>query len=287
MTEQQASELIASEVVLKLPERSGTIVVRCVLATIRPMIRWLIRHGVTFPEFADRAKRIFLEEAKAELLASRPKPPTDSALSLLSGVHRRDIREFRAIDALGGMKPSPIESFGVASQVFARWVTDPNYLDQHGEPLTLERQNSKSFDHLVLLVSADVSPKSVLEQLHRLGIVRIDADDLIHCEANSFVPRAGLAQMGHDISMTLRDHIQSCIDNVEGRANWLEQCIYVDSISSESAHILHTAAAKIWRQNHQDLMRLAQERFEIDQASATDTSQRARLGMFYFNERQT
>ena len=287
MTEQQASELIATGVALKLPERSGTIVVRTVLAAVRPMVRWLICHGVTFPEFADRAKRIFLEEAKAELMASRTKPPTDSALSLLSGVHRRDIREFRAVDALGGIKPTPIESFGIASQVFARWITDPNYLDQHGKPIALERQNSKSFDHLVFLVSQDISPKSVLEQLHRLGIVRIDNDDVIHCEANCFVPRAGLAQMGRDISLTLCDHIQCCIDNVEDRANWLEQSVFVDSISAESAHILHTAAAKLWRQNHQVLMQLAQERFAIDQVSAADTSQRARLGMYYFNEGQS
>lgn len=286
MTEQQASELIDNEVALKLPERSGTIVVRTVLAAVRPMVRWLIRHGVTFPEFADRAKRIFLEEAKAELLASRPKPPTDSALSLLSGVHRRDIREFRSIDAQGGMKASPIESFGVASQVFARWITDPSYLNPKGEPIALERQNSKSFDHLVFLVSQDVSPKSVLEQLHRLGIVRIDGQDMIYCEVKGFVPRAGLAQMGQDISASLRDHIQSCIDNVEGRANWLEQSIFVESISAESAHILHTAAAKIWRQNHQELMRLAQERFAMDQTSAIDTTHRARLGMYYFNESQ-
>ena len=287
MTEQQASELIASGLALKLPERSGTIVVRTVLAAVRPMVRWLIRHGVTFPEFADRAKRIFLEEATAELLASRSKPPTDSAISLLSGVHRRDIREFRAVDALGGIKPSPIESFGIASQVFARWITDPSYLDPLGKPVSLDRQNGKSFDHLVFLVSQDISPKSVLEQLHRLGIVRIDNEDVIHCEANCFVPRAGLAQMGRDISLTLRDHIQCCIDNVEERANWLEQSIFVESISAESAHILHAAAAKLWRQNHQVLMRLAQDRFAIDQASATDTTHRARLGMYFFNERQS
>ena len=287
MTDSQAAELISNETALKLPERSGTIVVRTVLTACRPMVRWLIRHGVTFPEFADRAKRIFLEEARAELLASRPKAPTDSALSLLSGVHRRDIREFRAIDEAGGIKATPTESFGVASQVFARWISDPLYLDATGLPIPLERQSSKSFDDLVFLVSHDVSPKSVLEQLHRLGIVRIDDHDVIHCEANGFVPRAGLAQMGQDISMTLRDHIQSCIDNVEGRANWLEQSIFVESISSESAHILHTAAARLWRQNHRELMRLAQERFAIDQASGTDTSQRARLGAFYFNESQS
>ena len=62
-----------------------------VLTVVRPLARLLLRHGVAYPAFAAALKRVFLEAA-ADELSSRKMPATDSALSLLSGVHRRDIR---------------------------------------------------------------------------------------------------------------------------------------------------------------------------------------------------
>jgi hypothetical protein len=58
---------------------------------MRPLVRLLVRHGVTYPVFATALKRVFLDAAIDEL-RERAMAQTDSAVSLLSGVHRRDVR---------------------------------------------------------------------------------------------------------------------------------------------------------------------------------------------------
>ena len=73
------------------PTPTPTLVLDRVLALLRPLVRLLLRHGVTYPVFAAALKRVFLAAAQDEL-AGRGMAGTDSAVSLLSGVHRRDVR---------------------------------------------------------------------------------------------------------------------------------------------------------------------------------------------------
>jgi len=54
---------------------------------MQPLVRLLIKNGVTYPAFAVALKRVFLDAARAELARQRM-PQTDSAVTLLSGVHR-------------------------------------------------------------------------------------------------------------------------------------------------------------------------------------------------------
>eukprot|EP01038_Epipyxis_sp_PR26KG_P001938 gene1938-2746_t len=69
-----------------------------VLRVLQPLVRLLLRNGVTYTVFAAALKRVFLAAAQQEL-ASRGMAQTDSAVSLLSGVHRRDVRTLGREDA--------------------------------------------------------------------------------------------------------------------------------------------------------------------------------------------
>ena len=65
------------------------------LAIAQPLVAWLVRSGVGYAEFAAALKPVFLAQAMAEAQRLGHKP-TDSALSLLSGLHRKDVRQMRA-----------------------------------------------------------------------------------------------------------------------------------------------------------------------------------------------
>ena len=111
-----------------------------------------------YGEFAAALKPVFLEMALAEVARDGAKL-TDSALSLLSGLHRKDVRALAPVlkgtadpsAALG--KPSP------ASQVATRWLTN-------GWPETLPVAGpAPSFEALARSVSTDLHPRSVLQEL--------------------------------------------------------------------------------------------------------------------------
>ena len=96
---------------------------------------------------------------------------TDSALSLLSGVHRRDVRTLERgapVAHAKSAKPRISAPLSLVGEVAARWVADPAFLDGRRRPRALERGE---FDALVAAVSSDVRPRAIRDELQRLGAV--------------------------------------------------------------------------------------------------------------------
>ena len=68
------------------------------LESIVPMMQhiahWLIHSGIGYTDFVAALKPVFYEQALAELGRIKQNK-TDSAVSLLSGLHRKDVSAFR------------------------------------------------------------------------------------------------------------------------------------------------------------------------------------------------
>ncbi len=257
------------------------IVLAAVLALFRPLARLLLRHGVAYPAFSVALKQVFLEAAQEELRGAGKKQ-TDSAVSLLSGVHRRDVRTLtRAPRAGAASQPTPMN---MASQVAARWLSQLDCLDDEGNPRPLPRAGAvPSFDALVAAISSDIRPRAVLDELLRLGMVD-EADGQIRLLVPGFVPRQGFADMAGLLRDNLHDHAAAASQNLDGQRNYLEQSIFVDELTAESAHAVHVAAARAWRQAFRTVMRVAQDRFDHDQthAEAQQRIHRARFGSYFY-----
>lgn len=262
-----------------MESRSAT-VLAAVLRLFRPLARLLVRHGVGYPAFASALKQVFLEAAVDELRATGKKQ-TDSAISLLSGVHRRDVRMLGTLDASRIAMEAPMN---MASQVVSRWLTDPRYQEPDGKPVALSRgDGTKGFDALVSRISRDVRPRAVLDELVRLGMV--DADESgVRLLAPGFVPRQGFAEMSQLLADNLHDHANAAARNLDEGSNFLEQAIFVDEITAASAQHLHAVAASAWRDVFQIVMREAQARFDHDQAHAPaeERVHRARFGAYFY-----
>ena len=125
---------------------------------LRPLVRLLMQGGVTFPALAELLRRLYVEIAVTDLLTGRG-ASTDSRVSLLTGIHRKEIRRLRA--ARCGLEAAPV-SLGVASQVVARWLGSPLFAGPDGAPLVLPRATAAaaepSFDGLVAAVTTDIPP---------------------------------------------------------------------------------------------------------------------------------
>jgi hypothetical protein len=263
-----------------MPSRSA-IVLAAVLHLFKPLARLLLRHGVAYPAFASALKQVFVEAAMDEL-ARAGKKQTDSAVSLLSGVHRRDVRTLgrvAMVRALGDEEP-----MNMASQVVARWLSDLDCLDDQGQPRPLPRAgDAPSFDALVAAISSDVRPRAVLDELVRLGLAE-EADGQVRLLSPGFVPRQGFAEMASLMQHNLHDHIAAASLNLDAEHNYLEQAVFVDQLSAASVHEVHRASARAWRQAFKVVMKEAQARYDHDQAhaSAEERRHRVRFGSYFF-----
>ena len=263
-----------------LTDRRARIALQAALAMLMPLARWLLRNGVHYASFAPALKSVFVEAARRELEGAGAKQ-TDSAVSVLSGVHRRDIRESARADDHAQQPKTP----SVASQAFTRWVTDPAYRGGSGRPAMLLKTGAEpSFDALARQVSSDVHPRTLLAEMQRLGLVVVNDEQVRLC-TEAFVPQQGLAENATLLSAHVADHIAAGVHNLthtEGR--FLEQSMYGSGLTPQSIDAQGQTARGLWADIFGQIVRQATQRFEADRQDPTPERMRMRLGVYYYAE---
>ena len=264
------------------------VLLREALFVVEPLARLLVAHGVTYPTFAQALKRVFLNAAEAELSDSERKV-TDSALSLLSGVHRKDVRSL-------GRTPehdtATVQALSTASMVFARWIRSPDHRGADGRPLRLPLRaasaSEPSFEKLSQSVTKDFHARSVLDELIRLKLAS-ESDGWASLDAAAFVPTASFADAAYFFGQNVRDHLAASADNLTRLARQepallLEQAVFADGLSAASVNALHALAAQCWQATRQTMYSAAVERVAADEAlQPGERPFRFRVGMFSYS----
>ncbi len=255
------------------------------LRVMAPLVEWLLQEGVTYPQFANALKQSFLDAAPGVLEASSTKV-NDSGISTLTGVHRKDVRAWRALG-----RPLPqAKTFGAVMEVFARWSNDSEYCDRRGRPRILDRVGGPgSFDALAASVSSDVHPRTLLRELIRLGIAtRVDTEsgaegERVSLNAQALVPKEGAAEMLRLFSDNVADHLAAATHNLRhGEPPMLEQSVFADHLRPESVARLNSRSRAIWLRAFHQVVRDATALCEQDQGH-DGADQRIRFGMYFYH----
>ncbi len=250
-----------------------------------PLVEFLLQEGVTYPRFANALKKTFLESA-TRVLAAGSARVNDSSLSALTGVHRKDVREWRTV----GQPRPQARTFGAVMEVYTRWANDPAYCDSQGQPRVLDRNGgSGSFEALAASVSKDVHSQTLLRELIRLGIARhVEAApdagrEQVSLCVDAFVPSQGAAEMLQLFSDNVGDHLAAATHNLRaGATPMLEQSVYADKLRPESIEALNTLARQIWSRALHEVVRDATSLSDQDQGQP-DADQRMRVGMYFYH----
>lgn len=190
---------------------------RIVDALFAPIARLLVARGVVFADTAGRLKQAYL---RAALRLAGP-DATDSRISVMTGLQRRDIVMLRGEEPLG-------RGVNHASRLVASWVTNG------GQPLP-----RKGFDALALQVRRDVHPRTMLEQLLAAGTVTM-ADGTVRLEQGSYQPAAGSApQMGY-LADNAGDFLATAVGNVLGDTLHFERAVHYNQL--DAAAVAHLEA---------------------------------------------
>lgn len=249
---------------------------------LAPLIRLLLASGADYSRLAAELKPLFVEQARLELNRAG-RNDTDSALSLLSGVHRKDVHAWRQ----GRLSGRTSRAVSIGSQVFARWVQDPLYRDRRKRPKPLPRLGSApSFEALSRSITQDVHPYTVLSELMRLGLVKVGSaggHEVIVPLRQGFVPTVGSPELLELFGGNLSDHAAAAVANLLVQAPRLEQSVFAVGITAESAQHLSELARKLWAQARSEMIAEAARRYEADQ-TREDATCRMRFGAYYWAE---
>jgi len=267
--------------------QSGALL-RPVRRLLRPLVRLLIQSGVTYPVLAELLRSLYVEVALRDLL-NDPRAQTDSRISLLTGVHRKEIRRWRSeTHALETVPPVITRT----SQIMARWLSAPEYTNTEGQPQPLPRlprpEGGPSFESLVQSVTSDVRPRAVLDDWLTHGIVALDTTDRVVLNAAAFVPRPGSAEQLFYFGRNLHDHLAAAAANVAGRGPtpFVERAAHYDNLTPTTTAQLEAmgreAAQRLLTEFNRHALELldANDR-ELESAPETPR-RRLNLGVYLF-----
>jgi len=225
----------------------ATALVRALRHLLQPLVRVLLRHQITFPYLSALLKGVYVEVGEHEL-AGASGPASASRLSLLTGIHRKDIRRLREEPSEGYAPPRAVS---LGARLVARWTAAPEFLDTKGRPRPLARtagdpKRGPCFDELVASVSTDIRPRAVLDEWLRLGNVELDSEDCVRLAADAFVPTKGFDEKAHYFGRNLHDHLAAAGHNLGGEgAPLLERSVYYDGLTEESVAELAALSEKL------------------------------------------
>jgi len=257
--------------------------VKAIKLLCKPLIRLLIERGVTFPQFRDLMKELYVEVADEDFSLDLKKP-SDSRIFVLTGVHRKDIKRIRQQAEQGDKLVT--SSASLSGEIVARWVSMPEYLDTKGKPrplLKMKKNNQADFDQLVSSVSKDVRPKVILDEWLRLNIVRIK-DDYIVLNQSAFVTNKEFNEMAYYLGHNVHDHLASCVNNIlDEDEPMFERSVYYASLTEKSVKKLRTIANKKGNELLQHLNKQAIKLYDADKLK-DDANYRMRLGVYWYQK---
>jgi Family of unknown function (DUF6502) len=273
---------------LSQPAAEADLLLARACEVMEPLARLLVAKGVGYTQLSQALKPVFMEAARAELQSVKGKE-TDAAISLLSGVHRKDVRSYEAMrEELGPSKaPVPNRALSVAEQVYTRWTTDAAYRDEQGKAAHLRLLGqAPSFDSLVNAVSKDFSRRTVLDELLRLGLVE-EAGDVIRPLAQGMAPTKGFTELTHYLATNVHDHLAAAAANVRAvsageKAPFLEHSMYANGLSEASIAQLLQLAKTLWQPAFGQMVDAARQRYAIDESN--NQGGRMRFGVYFYSE---
>jgi len=258
------------------------------LATLlRPLARLAIKRGLAYGELAELLKRAYVEATRRHFAVPGQKL-TISRIAVLTGLTRKEASRIVWEDEI----PVPETERGRvnrAARVMSAWVQDAEFQDGRGAPASLpfDSDDGPSVSELVRRHGADVTPRAVLDELVRVGVVRELKNGRYRPVERAYIPgddpAAKTAILGTDVG-DLISTIDHNLDGGEGEPFYQRKVAY-DNLPPEFLPQLR----EIVRSEAQALL----ERFDREMAPRdqdvspspdSGAGRRAMVGIYYFEE---
>ncbi len=262
-------------------------VVQALRRVLRPLIKLMLQNGVTIQYLNELLKRLFVEVADRDFRLD-DKAPTDSRVSLLTGVHRKDVSRIRTLSSSERDDGPSIVPLG--TQVVSRWTAQPRYLNDDGSPKALPRMASEggevSFEALVSGINSDIRSRVVLDELLRLGVVSLTEQGRVKLNTQAFVPSKGADEKAFYLGHNLGDHASAAVHNVMGAGDpFMERSVHYSGLSEMSIRQLGQMAEHMGMKALLSVNQTAMEAEACDRSEPGVTPKhRMTMGIYFYSE---
>jgi Family of unknown function (DUF6502) len=268
-------------------EERHELLLRAVEAVLLPLARLCVAQGLPFDRIEEVLKQAYVDAAREAKRAAGVVGTRDvSQVSMATGLSRREVARLSAhadsgVGRRGATRPSAV------NQLYLRWSTAKRLRASDGQPLALPRNGrAPSFESLAQSITRHVHPRSLLDEMLRLGLATLSEDgQTVRLEPGRYVPEKDEAQLFDYLGANVGDHLAAATANVAGRGQrHFEQAIFADELSEATAQAVRQLAARQWSRVLAEVVPELERLVAEDQAAGRGAGHRARIGMFTFHE---
>ena len=183
---------------------------------LRPLIRILLKHGVTYAEFSEVVKTVFVNIAAQEFRVPGKKM-SKARIAIVTGLTRKEVQRLTGSDQEERFKLKT--NLSRIGRVLTGWHTDPEFTGPYGMPLEIrydsDTQNDTTFVRLVQQYSGDMTPRAMLDELLRVGAVVETDRHWYKVVRREYVPEALAPDFLERIGVGIHDFIHTVEVNLE------------------------------------------------------------------------
>ena len=249
-------------------------------AVLEPLAALAVARGVMFASIEELLKTAFVDAARAAHANAATRRDV-SRISTVTGLNRREVTRITQTAAREAAAPrqSP------ATRLFTRWLADPALKDKNGAPRALPRLGpAPSFESLAQAVTQDVHARSLLDELCRLGLARVEGETVQLTRA-SFVPKSDDTRMLGFLGTNVGDHLRAAVANVVAdEPQHLEQAVFASELSQDSLDALRAIVRTQWQSLLASIVPTLQQMIDADQAAGKQRDRRVRVGLYTYQE---
>ncbi len=190
-----------------------TIINVSAMKILRPLVRVMLRNGVSCGSFEELVRKAYVDEAFAIGKKNQLKT-TVSSVSAQTGLSRKEVK--RLNELVQSQCADVEQKYNRAVRVISGWVNEKNFTDAQGNAKALPLSDeSDSFAALVKQCSGDITPKAMLDLLLSAECIKVE-DNMAHLIKQAYVPGKDSAEiiriLGVDTSELLNTIDHNLVD---------------------------------------------------------------------------
>ncbi len=252
---------------------------RALTRMLTPLVRVLLRHGVSHGVLSELAKRVYVRVADQDFRIDGRRQTT-ARIAVLTGLNRKEVARLRRSSPSAESGDFLAARYNRAARVISGWLQDERFQDGSGRPAPLSFDGEAGFEALVRAYSGDMPARIVLEELEHVGAVERGDDGRIRLLKAGYVPSADIEQMLHILGTDVRDLIITIDHNLscEPGAVRFQRKVAYDNIPREFVGAFHALVEERGQSLLEELDRWLAAR-DRDRTANVGGSGRMRLGV--------
>lgn len=246
---------------------------------MRPLVRILLRNGVTYRAFTETAKAVYVEIADNEF-AIPGRKQSDSRISVITGLSRKEVKRVKS----QGSVPSgdQLTRYNRAARVIKGWTQDAAFQDGRGQPLELRLQDPDAgFEALVRHYSGDAPARAVLDELQQVGAVERTENGTVRLLTRAYLPKTDSPERIGIFGIMAADLLYTCDYNLKCDA---AQPVFQRAVTNDRVPVEELEQFQSEVREHGQRLLERFDRWLGEHEAAGTPSRRAGVGLYYFED---